>query len=69
VTHSLMPTVSKMDELEALAATIKVQLKPKAILISDPVQVAALIAQGKYREHLPFWTRLGTSLILYPKGT
>jgi hypothetical protein len=30
--------------------------------ITDPAEIARIIAQGKYREHLPFWTRSGDTL-------
>jgi len=30
--------------------------------VTDAKQIEAIIAKGKYREHLPFWTRDGESL-------
>jgi len=31
-------------------------------LVTDPLVIAALMAKGKYRESLPFWTRQGDAL-------
>jgi hypothetical protein len=36
--------------------------KPRMVLVTDPKIIAALMAQGKYRESLPFWTRQGDAL-------
>jgi hypothetical protein len=58
-----------MDELESLAAIITTAQKPKITLISDPAQIIAIVAKGKYRPHLRFYTWLGTSLLLFPEGT
>jgi hypothetical protein len=31
-------------------------------LITDAAKIQAIVAAGKYREHLPFWTRDGNGL-------
>ena len=53
------------ETLENLFAEALRESKPQTILISDPVKIAEITSHGKYREHLPFWTRLGTSILLY----
>lgn len=58
-----------MDDLESLAVVITTAQKPKTVLISDPIQIAAIVSKSKYRPHLRFHTWLGTSLLLYPEGT
>lgn len=30
--------------------------------VTDPVQIAAIMAPGKYREHLPLWVLAGDTL-------
>jgi hypothetical protein len=37
-------------------------MKPRMVLITDPKQIEAIVAAGKYRESLPFWTRQGDAL-------
>jgi len=32
-------------------------VKDRWVPITDPVKAAAIVAGGKYREHLPTWTR------------
>lgn len=42
--------------------------KPRMTLITDPKAIEALMAAGKYRESLPFWTRQGDALwVLKPE--
>jgi hypothetical protein len=36
--------------------------KPRMILVTDPKIIEAIVRAGKYREHLPFWTRAGDAL-------
>jgi hypothetical protein len=32
------------------------------VLVTDVKMIEALVRAGKYREHLPFWTRYGDAL-------
>jgi hypothetical protein len=34
-------------------------VKPHWHPVTDAAEIAALVAAGKYREHLPFWIRAG----------
>lgn len=36
--------------------------KPRMILITDSKAIEAIMAKGKYREALPYWTRAGDAL-------
>lgn len=38
--------------------------KPRATTITDPVEVAALIKAGKYREGIPLWRPNGETLLV-----
>lgn len=53
------------ETLENLLAEALTEAKPQTTLISDPAQIEKIIARGKWREHLPHWERLGTSVVLY----
>jgi hypothetical protein len=37
-------------------------MNPRLTLITDAAQIAAIMRAGKYREHLPWWTRDGNGL-------
>jgi hypothetical protein len=39
-------------------------MKPRYTTITDPDDIAALIALGKYREDKPFWVRSGAALLV-----
>ena len=53
------------ETLENLFAEAVRESKPQTILISDPAKIAEITSRGKCRDRLPFWTRLGTSILLY----
>jgi hypothetical protein len=36
--------------------------KPRMTLVTDPLVIAALMAKGKYRESLAWWTKAGDAL-------
>lgn len=53
------------ETLENLLVEALTKAKPQTTLISNPAQIEEIIIRGKWREHLPHWERLGTSLVLY----
>ena len=60
---AILNCVGECRKLEAPAGSRHGPIpKPRLVLITDAKQIEAIIAKGKYREHLPFWTRDGEAL-------
>ena len=45
----------------------RVTAKPRAIKVTEPAEVARIVSQGKYREHLPHFQKDGEGLLVEVK--